>query len=186
MDAQELEKLFDLKEKGIITEEEFNQKKKDFFEQSKISNSNKIKILDNYLYCFQNSFNLSGRASRSEFWYFILVNAIIGFLLGAISGIISYVNNSNFLILVQIFQILQIAPGYGVVVRRFHDLDMDSGWGALYIIPTILTLMTTFNPNYPEEFIIFSGIVNLICAALLVVFMCIRGDEKENRFGMPK
>lgn len=28
MDTQELEKLFELKEKGIITEEQFNEKKK--------------------------------------------------------------------------------------------------------------------------------------------------------------
>lgn len=30
MDTQELEKLFELKEKGIITEEQFNEKKNSF------------------------------------------------------------------------------------------------------------------------------------------------------------
>ena len=179
MDTKELEKLFELKEKGIITEEEFNQKKKDFLQNTNAANRNRRTVLDNYIYCIQNTFNMSGRAMRYEFWYFVLVNAIIGFLL----GVISYITNSNSLILLQIFQILQIAPSYGIIVRRFHDLDMDSGWGALYIIPTILALMTTFNPNYPEEFIIFSGIVSLICSALLIIFMCTKGDEKENRFG---
>lgn len=31
MDTQELEKLFELKEKGIITEEQFNEKKETAF-----------------------------------------------------------------------------------------------------------------------------------------------------------
>lgn len=182
MDAQELEKLFELKEKGIITEEEFNQKKKDFFEQAKASNSNKRTILDNYLYCFQNSFNLSGRARRSEFWYFVLVNFIaiaIFITLTIIAAITTYTDIS---ILGQIYNIITIVPTFSVVVRRFHDLDMDTVWGALYLIPAILSLVNPFFPLTSAFFIV----IYLICGIILIIFMCTKGDEKENRFGMPK
>ena len=71
MDAKDLEALFKLKEKGIITEEEFEAKKREFLQGSVGGNAkNSLGIIDNYIYCVQNSFNMKDRATRSEFWYF--------------------------------------------------------------------------------------------------------------------
>lgn len=183
MDTKELEALFKLKEKGIITEEEFAAKKKEFLQGSAGESArNSLGIVDNYIYCVQNTFNMKDRANRSEFWYFFLANVLIGIILVAISVLL----NSQSLILLQLFQIFQILPTYGIVVRRFHDLNMEAGWASIYLAPSILNLMTTFNQNYSEEFLVFSLLVNLIAGVLLVIFMCTKGDEGENRFGKAK
>lgn len=183
MDAKDLEALFKLKEKGIITEEEFEAKKREFLQASVGGNAkNFLGIIDNYIYCVQNSFNMKDRATRSEFWYFFLANVLIGIVLIAISVLL----NSQSLILLQLFQIFQILPTYGIVVRRFHDLNMEAGWASIYLAPSILNLMTTFNQSYSDEFLIFSLLINLICGVLLIIFMCTKGDEGENRFGKAK
>ena len=183
MDAKDLEALFKLKEKGIITEEEFEAKKREFLQGSVGGNAkNSLGIIDNYIYCVQNSFNMKDRATRSEFWYFFLANVLIGIVLIAISVLL----NSQSLILLQLFQIFQILPTYGIVVRRFHDLNMEAGWASIYLSPSILNLMTTFNQSYSDEFLIFSLLINLICGVLLIIFMCTKGDDGENRFGKAK
>lgn len=181
MDANDLEAFFKLKEKGIITEEEFEAKKREFLKGG-ADKAASLGIIDNYVYCVQNSFNMKGRANRPEFWFFFLANVIIFFILLVISALL----DSQSLFLLQLFQIFQILPTYGVVVRRFHDLNMEAGWASVYLGPSILNLMTMFNQSYSDEFIIFTLLINLICGVLLIIFMCTKGDDGENRFGEAK
>ena len=85
MNLDKLEKLSSLKEKGIITQEEFDNQKKIILGQSNVFKSNKA-ILDfskyrdiwnNYLKCFKKYFQFSGRATRYEFWGFTLINVLV-------------------------------------------------------------------------------------------------------------
>jgi uncharacterized membrane protein YhaH (DUF805 family) len=63
----------------------------------------------------------SGRASRSEYWYFILFNIIISIILAQVSQLfeISFI--------APIYQLLIFLPTLAVSVRRMHDVG-KSGW----------------------------------------------------------
>ena len=86
--------------------------------------------------CFSKYFDFSGRASRSEFWYFtlflVIYTIIVGFTIGVVLEIrypgtseadIDYFFNSfgTFLF------IPLIIPSFAVTSRRFHDFG-HSGW----------------------------------------------------------
>ena len=92
MNIQELEKLNELKEKGILTEEEFNLKKKEILSGNsnapKTVNASNRSILNSYLDCLKKYFQFKGRSSRYDFWSFILINVLVNFLLGVFDGML--------------------------------------------------------------------------------------------------
>ena len=68
---------------------------------------------------FSNYANFSGRARRSEYWYFVLFSLII--------GLIPIVN--------LIVGLISIIPGIAVCVRRLHDIGKSGWWLLLGFIP---------------------------------------------------
>ncbi len=77
--------------------------------------------------CFSKYATFSGRARRSEYWYFTLFNLIL-------SGVVSIFKIQ---ILVTLVSIALLLPGLGVGVRRLHDIG-KSGWYLLIgLIPVV-------------------------------------------------
>lgn len=74
-----------------------------------------------YLTAFQKFNTFSGRARRSEFWYFYLFNAIIVIVLAVVGELIQFRN------LRTIYNISTLLPAIAVGVRRMHDIG-KSGW----------------------------------------------------------
>ena len=83
-----------------------------------------------YLKVLQNYATFSGRARRSECWYFFLFNVIIAFVLGFVGGIIS-----------TIYPLAVLIPGIAVGVRRMHDVG-KSGWFLLIPIYNLILACT--------------------------------------------
>ena len=76
--------------------------------------------------CFSKYATFTGRASRSEFWWFALFTF-------AASVILSMVNET----LSGIFSLAVLVPSLSVGVRRLHDIG-NSGWFMLiWLIPFI-------------------------------------------------
>jgi uncharacterized membrane protein YhaH (DUF805 family) len=74
--------------------------------------------------CFSKYATFSGRASKSEFWWFTLFTFIASLSLQIISDRVSLA-----------FTVATILPGFAVTTRRLHDTDR-SGWlQLLYLIP---------------------------------------------------
>jgi len=69
----------------------------------------------------------SGRASRSEFWFFVLFNFIASFILGFIDGIFGSAG-----VLGGIYSLVVLLPSIAVAVRRIHDSG-KSGW--FFLVP---------------------------------------------------
>lgn len=63
----------------------------------------------------------SGRASRSEYWWFVLLNAIMGFI-----PVINF-----------IWGLAVIVPTIAVAVRRMHDIGKSGFMVILSIIPLV-------------------------------------------------
>lgn len=81
----------------------------------------------------ENYANFEGRARRREYWLFALLNAIIGygllFILGLISPKLAMFGN--------IYNLAVLIPSIAVGVRRMHDVG-KSGW---YILIPIYNLV---------------------------------------------
>jgi uncharacterized membrane protein YhaH (DUF805 family) len=74
----------------------------------------------------------SGRARRSEYWYFVLFN-FIGFIL--LLKVAELINNDGSFVVMSLFTIGLFLPGLAVAVRRLHDIG-KSGWFLLiWFIP---------------------------------------------------
>jgi uncharacterized membrane protein YhaH (DUF805 family) len=96
--------------------------------------------------CLTKYATFNGRASRSEYWWFILFNAIVQTLAAAISQ--------------DIFAIVGLAlllPVLAVTVRRLHDLDHSGWWYLIIFLPAIgilvlLFWMVTEGTNGPNQY----------------------------------
>ena len=78
---------------------------------------------------FSKYFQFSGRALRSEYWYFSLFVFLVGIPVSVVS---------IFMPPVYFIYILVIAfPGYAVAVRRLHDSNVSGWWVLITLIPLI-------------------------------------------------
>ena len=114
----------------------------------------------------------SGRASRSEYWWFVLFVSLVAIALGGIGLATMNFETGEpstvsiiFFALVGVFYLAMLLPMIGVGVRRFHDRDLSGWWylGAMIggAIPYV-------------------GFVVSI-AALVVTLL--KGTDGDNRFG---
>lgn len=84
-----------------------------------------------YIKALQNYANFSGRARRSEYWFFVLFNvlfSIAAFILDMITGIG---------IIGGLYALAMLIPGLAVAVRRLHDIG-KSGWMYLIVLIPIV------------------------------------------------
>lgn len=86
--------------------------------------------------CFQNYANFSGRARRSEYWYFCLFNMLISFVLGGLGrmageGFFATVLTS----IASLYSLATLIPGLAVAWRRLHDIGKSGGYWFFILIP---------------------------------------------------
>ena len=79
------------------------------------------------------SFSFRGRASRSEYWWWILASV----LFQIICAIIALLGNIG---IAAIFPVLLIPPTTTVIVRRLHDIE-KSGWFFLIVLIPIVGIL---------------------------------------------
>ena len=93
-----------------------------------------------YVTCLKKYVDFSGRATRSEYWYFFLMNSLVGLVL----GIMGLYNLSN------IYSLFVLIPGLAVFVRRMHDIGRSGWnwlWGFLPIVGWIILLIYLCTPT---------------------------------------
>jgi uncharacterized membrane protein YhaH (DUF805 family) len=84
--------------------------------------------------CFKKYADFSGRASRSEYWWFVLFTSIVSVVLTLAGGEIAS----------GIFSVATLIPSLAVGARRLHDLG-KSGWFLLIsLIPLIGILVLIY------------------------------------------
>ena len=75
--------------------------------------------------------NFSGRATRQQYWMFILIYIIISVLLSIVDGLMGSVILSGILTLVMFI------PSISIAARRLHDTGRSGWWQLLVLIPLI-------------------------------------------------
>ncbi len=73
----------------------------------------------------------SGRASRKEYWMFVLINFIISIL----AALIETQLHLNFIS--GIYSLLVLIPSIAVAARRLHDTNRSAWWLLIGLIPII-------------------------------------------------
>lgn len=94
-----------------------------------IPSSTGFSIVDNYVAVLKKYNDFNGRARRSEYWYFFLVNVIVT---QALNFTNIFLFNGFALIgwIVMLFNLAILVPSIAVAIRRMHDVG-KSGWYAL-------------------------------------------------------
>lgn len=112
-----------------------------------------------YLKVLRQYADFEGRARRTEYWMFTLINFVIGLVLSVLSGLlIDSGIGALFSILSFVYSLAVLIPGIAVSVRRLHDVD-KSGWLLLIIF------------------------IPLIGAILLIVWFATEGTSGPNQYG---
>jgi uncharacterized membrane protein YhaH (DUF805 family) len=103
----------------------------------------------------KNYVGFSGRAPRSEYWYFVLFAVIVSVVLQTLdTGLFP---DAETPILSSVFSLATFLPSIAVAIRRLHDIDRTGWW-----------------------FLIAFTVIGLI---VLIVWFCQRGTVGPNRFG---
>ena len=105
---------------------------------------------------FRNYVNFSGRATRSEFWYWVLFAVLASIAAGLIDIALFGLEGSS--AIESLVGLALFLPGLAVSVRRLHDLDRSGWWVLLGLIPLV-------------------GVI------ILIIWNCQRGTIGPNRFG---
>jgi uncharacterized membrane protein YhaH (DUF805 family) len=107
---------------------------------------------------FHNYVNFSGRAVRSEYWYWTLFVIVLVGVLGVVDQMLNPgARMGAFSVLNGLVSLALILPGIAVSVRRLHDIDRTGWW-----------LLLGFT---------------VIGALVLIYWACQRGTSGPNRFG---
>lgn len=84
--------------------------------------------------CFKKFIDPTGRASRSEFWWYVLFAAAVISVADMVS---SAFYNDVVVIICRIAYIAVVCPMITCMMRRLHDLGRSSLWVFLAIIPVV-------------------------------------------------
>ena len=87
----------------------------------------------------ENYANFNGRARRSEFWYFMLVNFIVLAVFNILAGVLGSMSSTLATILGLVglvYNLAVIVPSIAVGVRRLHDTG-KTGWMYLLMLVPI-------------------------------------------------
>ena len=103
--------------------------------------------------------DFTGRATRSEYWYFVLFYLLLSAGLMIVDALLGWFNSELGVgVLSGIYTLALMIPSLSVTVRRLHDTGRSAWWLLLGLIPLI------------------GGIV-------LLVFLVQDSQDGANRFG---
>ena len=124
----------------------------------------------------------SGRSRRKEYWMYVLLLVIVGFVLGAIEGAMGLAQTVGpYGPLSAIFALGTLIPSIAVGVRRLHDTERTGWWMALPLVPYALAVIMLVTGN-----LAMAGMVMIaagILAIVLLVFMVLDGTKGPNKYG---
>ena len=111
---------------------------------------------------FQNYATFSGRARRSEYWYFCLFNLLVSLGISVLVGIGTAVGGEKLGTVIgalsYIYALAVFIPGLAVCWRRLHDTGRSGGY-------------------------YFMGLIPLVGVILLIVWLCQDSQPGDTQYG---
>ena len=158
--------------------------------------------------CIKKSFVFKGRARRSEYWWWVLFNSLLGLVVSLVGGFIPTDNLwvAGIFSLIVILGSLYLAIASAAVnVRRLHDVGISGWWygGTLIylLVWTIWFMVECFRvalnlaPNATPDMvsnailmqligkILITYIPFMIYSVVLLVFYCLDSKPGANKYG---
>ena len=104
---------------------------------------------------FTNWNNFSGRACRSEFWYFVLATTLVSIIISIIeiaTGMVD-IQTAEMGILSIILTLLLVVPSLSVTARRLQDRGWSGWWQLLYltIVGGLVIVVLNILPAIEDE-----------------------------------
>ena len=105
---------------------------------------------------YRNYHDFSGRAGRSEYWwfqaYFLIVYFVGAFAVAALGRSVGGI----LLVVGFVWILVTLIPQLAVASRRLHDSNKSAGWLLLVFIPfgalILLALLCTDSDRYPNQY----------------------------------
>lgn len=98
-----------------------------------------------FLKAFKNILTIKGRASRPEYWFFILFAVITIGLINLITPLVVYLAGSKVAIILGglwgVYIILLIVVHFTLLIRRLHDTGRSGAWILINFIPLVGSLV---------------------------------------------
>ncbi|MFD2934865.1 DUF805 domain-containing protein [Spirosoma flavum] len=108
--------------------------------------------LNNYVTILKKYNDYSGRARRSEYWYFVLINTLVSQSLVFLNALL-FNGSVLFSWLLLLVNLAILVPTVAVAIRRMHDVG-KSGWYMLIPIYNLILACTegtnASNPYGPD------------------------------------
>lgn len=144
--------------------------------------------------------DFSGRASRPEFWWYVLALCIAFVVVRIVEGIlgISHMFWYAWGPLTLLLRLATIVPSLAVAVRRLHDTNRPGWWVLLPLIPEciamVLAIMTVGAVAAGGgvaaavgggALTMLVGFVAFVGFIVLIVFCALPGTPGDNQYGPP-
>ena len=104
-----------------------------------------------YRLAFKKYATFTGRATRAEYWYFQLVNALIVLVLSILDQSSGSAVSSTVLV---VYWLAALLPNLGVTFRRLHDTGRSGWWIFIHCIPLVGALIMLYflvQDSYPSD-----------------------------------
>ena len=129
---------------------------------------------------------LKGRTSRYDYWSFVLINFIVGCVLGYMEGI-----QGKPAALSGAYSIFMLLPSVAIQVRRLHDINKSGWWiGGLLLFFTCASVaqgIWEYNGHVTNDaYTATISIITCVWAFVLLFFYIRKGDAEDNRYGEPQ
>ena len=150
--------------------------------------------------CFKKYFDFTGRARRSEYWWFVLFICLVRMVCSFIDGILIFAVDMKFMDAASC--VLLFIPSMAVVFRRLHDIGRSGWWsGVSYILVAISILSVLFMAGFDfgvlmdneSMFRTLSGtqrmiallpfIGGVVLCVIVFVFSLFDSERGENKYG---
>lgn len=79
-------------------------------------------------------FDFEGRATRRQFWMFVLINIIIAVVIGAVAQMLLGDEDG---MIGNLYSLAVLFPSLGIAIRRLHDIGKSGWWILIGLIPII-------------------------------------------------
>ena len=108
--------------------------------------------------CLRKYVGFSGRARRSEYWWFFLFTVLVSMVASVLDSILGTMSDTtNVGLIGSIASLALLLPSIAVAIRRLHDTSRSGWW-------------------------ILIGLIPIVGWIILIVFYC-QDSHGENRYG---
>lgn len=87
--------------------------------------------------CLAKYADFSGRARRSEYWYFVLFNVLVSVVASILDAALGTDTGTGTGVIAGLASLALLLPGLAVGVRRLHDISKSGWWILIGLIPVV-------------------------------------------------